>query len=98
MTIETENDLVELQAIEKIVAQVLQEMMYRTEPGMTTGELDVIGKMLLEERGARSAPKITYNFPGYTSISINGEAAHGNPGARMIEPGNVVNIDVSPET
>lgn len=97
MTIETENDLVELQAIGKIVAQVLQEMMYRTEPGMTTGELDVIGKMLLEERGARSAPKITYNFPGYTCISINEEAAHGIPGARVIEPGDVVNIDVSAE-
>lgn len=97
MTIETDNDLHELQCIGKIVATTLREMMRRTEPGMTTGELDGIGKELLESHGARSAPKVTYDFPGYICISINEEAAHGIPGPRVIQPGDVVNIDVSAE-
>ncbi len=97
MTIETENDLNELRSIGKIVAVVLKEMMNRTEPGMTTAELDQIGKALLESYGAQSAPKLTYGFPGYTCISINEEAAHGIPGERVIQPGDLVNIDVSAE-
>lgn len=97
MTIETDEDLNNLRAIGKIVAVTLKEMMSRTEPGMTTLELDQIGKELLEYYGAKSAPKITYNFPGYTCISINEEAAHGIPGGRAIQPGDVVNVDVSAE-
>lgn len=97
MTIETENDLQQLTRIGNIVAVILQDMMRRTEPGMTTHELDLIGKDLLERHEALSAPRVTYNFPGYTCISINEEAAHGIPGNRVIQPGDVVNIDVSAE-
>ncbi len=97
MTIETDDDLRKLKRIGKIVAVTLKEMMAKTEPGMTTFELDQIGKTLLEQYGAKSAPKITYNFPGYTCISINEEAAHGIPGSKVIQPGDIVNIDVSAE-
>lgn len=97
MTIETENDLNQLKVIGNIVAVILQEMMRCAEPGMTTAELDLIGKELLDHYGAQSAPKVTYNFPGYTCISINEEAAHGIPGSRLIQLGDVVNIDVSAE-
>lgn len=97
MTIETENDLIALQAIGKIVASVLRDMMRQAEPGMTTAELDEIGRVLLEREGAQSAPRVTYDFPGYTCISINEEAAHGIPGERIIRPGDMVNIDVSAE-
>ncbi len=97
MTIETDKDLKELKIIGWIVAATLKEMMSRAEPGMTTGELDRIGKESLDKHDAKSAPRITYNFPGYTCISINEEAAHGIPGDRVIKPGDVVNIDVSAE-
>ncbi len=97
MTIETEQDLNHLRVIGKIVATTLKLMMERTEPGMTTAQLDLIGRELLEHYEANSAPKLTYNFPGYTCISINEEAAHGIPGTRVIQPGDIVNIDVSAE-
>ena len=97
MTIETEEDLAALRIIGRIVAATLEEMKRRTEPGMTTLELDQIGKELLESYGANSAPKVTYNFPGYTCISVNEEAAHGVPGNRVIQSGDIVNIDVSAE-
>lgn len=97
MTIETDEDLNKLKAVGWIVARVLREMQSSAEPGMTTFELDQLGKQLLESYGANSAPKITYGFPGYTCISINEEAAHGVPGSRVINPGDMVNIDVSAE-
>lgn len=97
MTIETDRDLQQLKAVGGICARILKDMMARAEPGMTTAELDAIGRALFEHHGVRSAPQLTYGFPGYTCISINEEAAHGIPGDRVIRPGDVVNIDVSAE-
>lgn len=97
MTIETQDDVVALQRIGKIVSCVLHEMLDAAEPGMTTRELDALGAQLLEQHGARSAPQLTYNFPGATCISINEEAAHGIPGDRIIRAGDVLNVDVSAE-
>ena len=97
MTIDSEYDLVALKRIGKIVALTLQEMTRKLRPGMTTAELDKIGADFLYQYGARSAPMLVYNFPGTTCISINEEAAHGIPGERTIQPGDLVNIDVSAE-
>lgn len=97
MTIETDADIAGLQRIGRIVSQVLHAMLDAAEPGMTTRELDVLGDQLLARHGARSAPRLTYDFPGATCISINEEAAHGIPGDRVIQPGDVLNVDVSAE-
>jgi len=97
MTIESQRDIEGLRRVGKVVAAVLQEMLDSIEPGMTTAELDDIGSRLLDRHGARSAPRVTYNFPGATCISVNEEAAHGIPGQRVIQPGGVVNVDVSAE-
>lgn len=97
MTISSEDDLVKLQQIGRIVANTLEAMGKAIELGMATGELDRIGRELLEATGARSAPKLLYAFPGATCISVNEEIAHGIPGDRRIRPGDLVNIDVSAE-
>jgi methionyl aminopeptidase len=97
MTIETERDIDGLKRVGRVVAVVLHEMLDSIEAGMTTAELDCIGRTLLDRHGARSAPQVTYNFPGATCISVNEEAAHGIPGSRVIRPGDVVNVDVSAE-
>lgn len=97
MTIETQDDVDALKRIGRIVSFTLQQILDAAEPGMTTRELDLLGERLLAEHGARSAPKLTYNFPGSTCISINEEAAHGIPGDRVIRAGDVLNVDVSAE-
>jgi methionyl aminopeptidase len=97
MTIETQDDINGLKRIGRIVSITLQTMLDAARPGMTTRELDAIGARLLLAHGARSAPELTYNFPGATCISINEEAAHGIPGDRVIQAGDVLNVDVSAE-
>ncbi|MBL0728230.1 type I methionyl aminopeptidase [Piscinibacter sp. HJYY11] len=97
MTIETQDDVTGLQRIGRVVSMVLQKMLDAAEPGMTTRELDALGERWLAEHGARSAPRLTYDFPGHTCISINEEAAHGIPGDRVIRAGDVLNVDVSAE-
>lgn len=97
MSIENEKDLINLRRIGKIVAQCLQFMGSKLEPGITTLELDQLGQFFLEKHGARSAPKLVYNFPGTTCISVNEEAAHGVPSQKILNAGDLVNIDVSAE-
>lgn len=97
MTIESQADLEGILKAGRVVADVRDAMLAAVEIGMTTAELDVLGGRMLEERGARSAPKVTYDFPGFTCISVNEEAAHGIPGPRVIKAGDIVNVDVSAE-
>ena len=95
MTITHEDELEGLRRIGRVVANTMQAMAAAMEPGMTTRELDGIGRALLDREGAVSAPRATYDFPGDTCISVNEEIAHGIPGPRRLAEGDLVNIDVS---
>ena len=97
MIVSTEEELTKLKDIGRICANALQAMASALEPGITTLELDVIGRKVLEDAGAQSAPELVYKFPGATCISVNEEVAHGIPGPRVIKAGDLVNLDVSAE-
>jgi methionyl aminopeptidase len=97
MTVSSDDELEGLRRIGRIVAEALEAMGRAIEPGMTTLELDRVGRDFLERAGARPAPEMVYGFPGATCISVNEEVAHGIPGERRIAPGDLVNIDVSAE-
>lgn len=95
MTITQDEELDGLKAIGRIVANTMRDMAAAIEPGMTTQELDALGREMLAREGAVSAPEAAYGFPGAACISVNEEIAHGIPGARVIRAGDLVNIDVS---
>jgi methionyl aminopeptidase len=98
MTVDTEDQLRKLKRIGTIVADCLKHMLGSVEDGISTKDLDDIGRAFLEKHGARSAPELTYQFPGATCISLGGEAAHGIPSAsRKVVPDTLINIDVSAE-
>jgi methionyl aminopeptidase len=95
MVISSEQELDKLKAIGRLCAQAMETMAKSLEPGITTRELDAIGRKILEDNGAQSAPETCYKFPAATCISVNEEVAHGIPGDRVIQAGDLVNIDVS---
>lgn len=97
MIISSDEQFERLKAIGRICALTRDAMAQAMRPGMTTRELDEIGARILAEHGARSAPILTYDFPGATCISVNEEIAHGIPGDRVLAQGDLVNIDVSAE-
>ncbi len=87
-----------MEKISNAVAETLKLMREHAEPGMSTLELDEFGGAILSEMGARSAPRLTYNFPGWTCISVNNEVAHGIPSRnKILVEGDLINIDVSAE-
>jgi methionyl aminopeptidase len=98
MSLKSEEELIGMQQISQVVGETLKLMQQYARPGMSTFELDQYGRQLLEQRGAKSAPKLTYGFPGWTCISLNDEVCHGIPSAkRFLQEGDLVNIDVSAE-
>jgi methionyl aminopeptidase len=97
MTADSQKDIDSLKIIGRICAETLRRMMDVTRTGMTTRELDEIGRSLLAAEGARSAPQVTYNFPGATCISISPVIAHGIPDEHILREGELIHIDVSAE-
>lgn len=98
MSINDEGDIEGLKRVGAVVAEARDAMGAHVAPGVTTAELDAIGKEHLDRYGARSAPQLAYGFPGVTCISVNDELAHGIPSPnRVLREGDLVNIDVSAE-
>ncbi len=98
MSITNEAELAGMQKISEAVAYTLKEMTQYAQPGMTTKELDEYGAGILSGFGAKSAPYLTYGFPGWTCISVDNEFCHGIPSdKRILKEGDLINIDVSAE-
>lgn len=98
MTITNDAELAGMKRVSEAVAVTLKEMRRMAQPGMTTKQLDEAGKQILLDFGAKSAPRLTYGFPGWTCISTNNEIAHGIPNDKtVIQEGDLINIDVSAE-
>ena len=96
MQISNDKDLQGITRIGEICGLTLSLMLDSAEAGMSTRDLDDIGRGFLNKAGAVSAPILAYEFPGYTCISLNDEAAHGIPRKdRLICAGDLLNIDVS---
>lgn len=98
MSIEGPSDLEGLQRVGAVVAQARDAMLAEVRPGVSTAELDEVGRDVLRAHGARSAPQLAYDFPGWTCISVNDAIAHGIPSRdTRLRAGDLVNVDVSAE-
>lgn len=98
MSITREEELIGMRKASEVVAYTLKEMRNYAKPGMTTKQLDNFGGKMLADFGAKSAPNLTYGFPGWTCISVDNEFCHGIPSEkRILKEGDLVNIDVSAE-
>jgi len=95
MTIETSEQYEGVARAGRVVAETIAELSAAAAPGVTTGELDLLAAEVFHRFGARSAPALVYGFPGCVLISVNDEAVHGIPGDRVIEPSDLVKIDVT---
>jgi methionyl aminopeptidase len=97
MSISSPEELEKLKACGRIVAKALRTMADAVRSGMTTAELAEVGSRVLEENGARSSPPLVYGFPGDVCISVNDEVVHGIPSRRVLQPGDLVKLDLTAE-
>ena len=78
----------------RMAAEVLAAVAAAVAPGVTTGELDLLARRLIEERKARPSFLGYRKYPAAMCISVNDEVIHGIPGRRVVQPGDVVSLDV----
>ncbi len=83
----------------RVVAEMHDEIRRAIRPGVTTGELDRIGREVLARRGATSnflgygAAWGGTPYPGVICASVNEVIVHGIPGSRVLADGDIIGID-----
>lgn len=94
IAIRSEREIALMREANQIVAEVLAALIEMVRPGVTTRELDQVAEAMMLERGAKPAFKGYHGYPAATCISLDDEIVHGIPGARRLEPGQIVSMDV----
>lgn len=92
--IKTAREIEHMRVAGRIASEVLQAMAAFAKPGMTTKELDQFAAEQMKERDCKSAFLNYRGFPAYTCISVNEEVVHGIGSSRVIQPTDVLKIDV----
>jgi methionyl aminopeptidase len=88
--------LAKMRAAGRVVAEMHERIRDAIRPGVTTAQLDRIGRDVLDRRGARSN-FLGYGHPPFTGVicaSPNDVIVHGIPSpAVRLEEGDIVSID-----
>jgi len=79
----------------RLAAQARETVGAAVQPGVTTDELDRIGHEFLCDHGAYPSTLGYKGFPKSLCTSVNEVVCHGIPDARVIEDGDIVNIDIT---
>lgn len=77
----------------RVVAEMHDRIRSALRPGVTTLELDAIGREVLERRGARSNFLGYHGYPAVICASLNDVVVHGIPDGRVLDDGDIVSID-----
>jgi methionyl aminopeptidase len=92
--IKTPQEIEKMRASCKLASAILEHLSEVLCPGITTRDVDRCAVKLMEEAGCRSAFLGYRRFPGHICISINDEVVHGIGGARRVQYGDIVKLDV----
>ncbi len=98
--IKTKTDLIILQEGGKILATVLDLVIKKIKPGVTTGELNDYVEDLIKKYGGEPSFKnykaawAEHAYPAALCVSLNNEVVHGIPEPeRVIKDGDIVSLD-----
>ncbi len=93
IVIKSPSELDAMRRVNRMTAQVRDELAAMVRPGITTLELGNAAFELIRKLGGTSAFYGYHGFPGQICVSINEEVVHGIPGKRVIREGDIVSID-----
>lgn len=84
-----------MRAAGRLAAQARDLVGAHVAPGVTTDELDRVGHEFLCDHGAYPSTLGYRGFPKSLCASVNEVVCHGIPDDRVVEDGDIVNIDVT---
>ena len=84
-----------MRAAGRLAAETLDAIVPTVVPGVSTETIDDFAHAFILERGAIPAPLNYRGFPKSICTSVNHVVCHGIPGTKILQKGDVVNIDVT---
>jgi methionyl aminopeptidase len=79
----------------RLVLETLDLVEARIRAGMATEEINNLVHEFTVKNGAIPAPLHYHGFPKSVCVSVNEVVCHGIPGSRVLEEGDIVNVDVT---
>lgn len=79
----------------KAAAEILAQAGELVRPGITTEDIDIFVHNLTIEKGGYPSPLNYHGYPKSVCTSVNEVICHGIPDSRVLEDGDIINIDVT---
>ncbi|MES0362444.1 MAG: type I methionyl aminopeptidase [Desulfobacteria bacterium] len=87
------NEIEKIRQSNVIVAEILEILRQKVEPGTNTMELDQISEELALDRDAKPAFKGYRGYPYSLCASVNQQVVHGFPSKRPLKEGDILSMD-----
>ena len=94
-TIHKSEDFEGMRKAGNLAARTLDLLADQVKPGVSTQELDRIAFNFIDSNNGFIAPLFYKGFPKSICTSLNHVICHGIPSNRVLESGDIVNIDVT---
>jgi methionyl aminopeptidase len=79
----------------RLVLETLDLVEEKITPGMSTDDINTLVHEFTVRNGATPAPLNYRGFPKSVCVSVNEVICHGIPGTRILNEGDIVNVDVT---
>ena len=84
-----------MRAAGKLASQTLDMLTDVIKPGISTEKIDKVGYEFIKDNGGHSAPLYYRGFKKSLCTSLNHVVCHGIPSDRILDEGDIVNVDVT---
>jgi methionyl aminopeptidase len=89
----TKDEVAKMRRAGRVVAEMLDACQQAAKPGVTTHELDLVAREVLDRRNARSNFLNYHGFPAVICTSPNDVIVHGIPGSYRLKEGDILSVD-----
>jgi methionyl aminopeptidase len=93
--LKNETDIMGIRKAGQLVLDTFEQITTVIRPGIKTDDINTIVHEFTVQNGARPAPLNYRGFPKSVCVSVNEVVCHGIPGPRVLEEGDIVNVDIT---
>jgi methionyl aminopeptidase len=91
--IKNKSEISKMRRAGRVVAEMLDKCTEAAKPGVTTADLDLVAREVLDRRSAKSNFLDYHGFPAVICTSPNNVIVHGIPGSYVLKEGDILSID-----
>lgn len=95
VSVKTFKEVEAMRIVGQMAAETLLAVGEIIKPGITTENINQFVHDDTVRRGGWPAPLNYHGFPKSVCTSVNEVVCHGIPGRRVLEPGDIINVDVT---